>query len=119
MLYQALEEMPNLLTSEDRSRLQPQRFFSGDRLLRQEDIIGYESELKRTVVSLMDTAKSKEAGYRQLLSLTKRLTDPQIGEMNSTQLNTLPGKKEFFKNLLGLLCDLHAQGDLVCRVLLI
>ena len=119
MLYQALEEMPNILTAEDRSRLQPQNFFSGDRLLRQEDIIGYESELKRTVVSLMDTAKSKDEGYRQLSSLTKRLTDPHIRQMNSTQLNTLPEKTEFFKNLLGLLCDLHAQGDLVCIIPLI
>lgn len=117
MLYQALEETQNILTVEERQRLQPLNFFSSSQFLRQEDVIGYESELKRVVASLMDTTKAEAEGDSPLLAVTKRLTDPRIGQMNDGQLNTLPDSKAFLRNLLGLLCDLHVQGDLVSESL--
>jgi len=113
MLYQALEETPDILTTEERERLRPKNFFSHSRPLRQEDVLGYESELKRVVGSLMDTAKAEPDEDSPLLAVTKRLTDPHIGRMNNGQLNALPDGKEFLRNLLGLLSDLHVQGDLV------
>jgi len=115
MLYQALEETPGSMGIEDRKRLQPQAFFSSSRPLRQEDVLEYESELKHVVGSLMDTTEAE--GDSPLLAITKRLTDPQIRRMGNAQLNTLPDGKKFLQNLLGLLCDLHVQGDLVRRPL--
>ena len=116
-LYQTLGEIPDMLTVEDRRRLQPSNFFPSSRLLRQEDILGYESELKRVVGSLMDTTKAEAEEDSPLLTVTKRLTDPHIGQMNDRQLNMLPDGKEFLGNLLGLISDLHVQGDLVSESL--
>ena len=115
MLYQALEETPDILTVEERKRLRPQKFFSSSRLLRQEDVIGYESELKLVVGTLMDTTEAEADEDSPLSAVTKRLTDPHIGQVRSARLNTLPDSKEFLRNLLGLLCDLHVQGDLVSK----
>ncbi|KAF9648472.1 P-loop containing nucleoside triphosphate hydrolase protein [Thelephora ganbajun] len=112
MLYQALEEMPNTLTAEERERLRPLNFFSSSRPLRQEDVLGYESELKRVVGTLMDTTEAEADGDPPLLDVTKRLTDPHIARVGNAQLNMLPDRKEFLQNLVGLLCDLHVQGDL-------
>ena len=114
-LYQALEKTPNTLTAEDRIRLQPLNFFSSSRPLRQEDILGYESELKRVVGSLMDTTNTGAGEDSLLLAVTEHLTDPRIRQVGNTQLNTLPNSREFLGNLLGLLSDLHVQGDLVSR----
>ena len=109
MLYQALEETPNILTVEERERLRPLTFFSSSQPLRQEDVLMYESELKRVVGTLISTTEEDSP----LLAVTKRLTDPRIRQVSSVQLNTLPGGKGFLRNLLGLVCDLHVQGDLV------
>lgn len=113
MLYRVLEETPDILTKEERERLQPLNFFSSTRLLRQEDILGYESELKRVVGTLMDATEAGAEEDSPLLAVTKRLTDPRIGKVGNTRLNMLPDNKEFLRNLLGLVCDLHVQGDLV------
>ena len=117
MLYQALEEAPSILTVEERQRLQPLNFFPSSRILRQEDVLGYESELKRVVDSLVDASKAEAGEDSPLMAVTKRLTDPHIRQMNDEQLNTPPDGKEFLRNLLGLLCDLHVQGDLVSESL--
>jgi hypothetical protein len=117
MLYQALEKTPNSLTAEDRVRLQPLNFFSSSRPLRQEDVLGYESELKRVVGSLADTTDVEAEEDSPLLVVTKHLTDPCITLAGNAQLNTLPIKGEFLRSLLGLLSDLHAQGDLVSELL--
>ena len=117
LLYQALEKVPNVLTIQEHQRLRPSNFFSSSRLLRQEDILGYESELKGVVHALMDTTKAAADGDSPLLAVTRCLTDPQIAQVGNAQLNTLPDGKEFLRNLLGFLCDLHVQGDLVGRPL--
>ena len=109
MLYQALEETPNVLTVEERERLRPLNFFSPSRPLRQEDVLVYESELKRVVGALMNATEEDSS----LLAITKCLTDPHIRQVGSSQLNMLPDSTGFLRNLLGLVCDLHVQGDLV------
>jgi hypothetical protein len=111
LLYDALKEVPNVLPAEERHRLLPLTFFSSSRLLRQEDIIGYESELRRVVNTLMDTTNVGSDEVSPLLAVTKCLADPQIGRAENAQLNTLPDSKKFLQNLLGFLCDLHVQGD--------
>jgi len=113
MLYQALEKTPNIFTVEERERLRPLNFFSSSRPLRQEDTLGYESELRRVVNALMDTTEAGTGEDPPLLAVTKRLADRHIGKVGNAQLNTLPDSKGFLGNLLGLLCDLHVQGDLV------
>jgi hypothetical protein len=116
MLYQALEGLQNVLTPEEHERLRPQNFLSSSKPLRQEDIIGYESELKRVVRTLMDTTNSGVDQDPPLLALTRRLTDPRIGQADDAKLNMLPDREVFLQNLLGLLGDLHAQGDLVSEL---
>jgi hypothetical protein len=117
MLYQALEETPNILTVEERQRLQPINFFSSSQPLRQADIIEYESELKRVIASLINTTKAEVEEDSPLQAVTKRLTDPHIEQMSNGQLNILHDNHEFLRNLLGLVCDLHVQGDLVSESL--
>lgn len=117
LLYQALEKVPNILTQEERQRLRPSNFFSPSRPLRQEDIVVYESELRHVIRGLMDTTNTGTDEESPLLAITKRLTDPQIAQVDNAQLNMLPDGREFLRNLLGLLCDLHAQGDLVGKPL--
>jgi hypothetical protein len=117
ILYQALEETPNILTAEERERLQPQNFFSTSQPLRQEDVLRYESELKRVVSTLTNIANAGVDEDPPLSAITKRLTDPRIGQVDNAKLNELPNRKEFLRNLLGLLCDLHVQGDLVSEPL--
>jgi len=116
-LYQALEETSDILTAAERERLRPLNFFSHSRPLRQEDVLRYESELKDVVGSLMDITEAEPDEDSPLFAVTKRLTDPHIGRMDNEQLNILPDGKEFLRNLLGLLSDLHVQGDLVSRLL--
>lgn len=113
MLFEALENTPNILTTEECERLRPQNFFSSSRPLRQKDVLGYESELKRVVSTIMDTADAGADEDSPLSAVTGRLSDLQILQMDNAQLNKLPGGEEFLRNLLGLLCDLHVQGDLV------
>lgn len=60
---------------------------------------------------------SKEGEDSALLVVTKSLTDPQIGQVDNAQLNRLPNNNKFLRNLLGLLGDLHVQGDLVSNLL--
>ena len=112
-LYQTLKESSSTLTTEDCERLKPRNFLSSSRLLRQEDILGYEFELKRAVSSLTSTTEPDEDS--PLLAVTTRLADPHIRRAGNAQLNTPPDRKEFQRNLLGLLGDLHVQGDLVSR----
>ena len=112
-LYQALEGIPNIFTAGERERLRPSIFFPSSRPLRQEDIVGYERELKGVVGSLMDATKAEAEEDSPLLAVTKCLADPQIERVQDAQLNMLLNKKEFLRNLLGLVCDLHVQGDLV------
>ena len=116
LLYRALEETPGILTANERERLRPKNFFSSSRQLRQEDVLRYESELKRVVGSLMDSTEAEVDKDSPLLTVTKRLTDPHIGRTDNAQLNTLPDGKEFLRNLLGFLSDLHVQGDLVSEL---
>lgn len=113
ILYRVLEETPGILTAEERERLRPLNFFSPSRPLRQEDILGYESVLKRVVETLMDATEAGTEEDSSLSTITRRLTDPHIAEVGNSQLNMLPDSKEFLRNLLELLSDLHVQGDLV------
>jgi hypothetical protein len=117
ILYQALEKTPDIFTAEDRVRLQPLNFFSSSRPLRQEDVLGYESELKGVVGPLVDATEAEAEEDSPLLVVAKHLIDPHIRRVDDAQLNTLPNKGEFLRNLLGLLSDLHAQGDLVSESL--
>ena len=114
-LYQALEQMPDVLTVEERERLRPQNFFLSSRPLRQADIFKYEDELKHVVCRLMGTTNAGVKQGSPILALTERLADPHIRQTDNARLNMLPDRKRFLGNLLGLLCDLHVQGDLVSK----
>lgn len=113
MLYQVLEETPGILTAKERERLRPLNFFSSSQPLRQEDVLGYESELKCVVGTLMSTTEVGTEEDSSLSTVTRQLTDPRIAKVGNSQLNTLPDREGFLRNLLELLSDLHVQGDLV------
>lgn len=114
LLYQALKASDGSISPEDLQRLQPTVFFADvHRLLRQEDIIRYETELK-AVVSKLITSEISDGFVFPLKLVTEKLSDPQINQLSDLQLNAPPHKSIFRSQLIHLIADLNAQGDLVC-----
>jgi hypothetical protein len=108
LLYDSLKTLSGLSPSvmED---LEPSKFFASNRLLRQEDILRYESALKE-VVSMLASTPGQDGSLKLL---TDKLSNPEIKRLTDIELNSLPDKGTFLSELINLLSDLHAQGDLV------
>ncbi|KAJ7083417.1 hypothetical protein B0H15DRAFT_425762 [Mycena belliarum] len=90
--------------------LDPQIFFNSDpgpTLLVQKDIIRYECALKKQLSSLLKADKGRG---EVSMTIIRDLQDAQIG--SATNLNTLPSRDCFSKNLIVLLSDLHVKGEL-------
>jgi len=113
LLYQALKSSPGALSSEEVEQLEPSRYFqSVKRMLRQEDILRYEEALKETVSRLISASGSEESSS-VLTTVTDKLSDPKIKRLLDAELNAIPPKRVFLSQLIKLVSDLHAQGDLV------
>jgi ATP-dependent RNA helicase DDX60 len=111
LLYEALKSCPGAISSGDLERLEPARFFTSGRLLRQEDILRYESALKEVVARLMSSLDQNDPSS-PLKLVTEKLTDPSIRKLTDVELNALPENRRFRSQLINLVSDLHAQGDL-------
>jgi ATP-dependent RNA helicase DDX60 len=112
-LYHALVACGSISES-DVKRLEPSNFFSDikSRFLRQADIVDYELDLKKILVSLMASSDLYDL-QSALAKVICALQDPQIAQVPPTQLNTQPTRENFRQNLIHLVADLHVQGDLV------
>jgi hypothetical protein len=109
-LYRAIAEcnVPSL----DVSKLEPSQFFHGPGLLRQKDIVRYELALKEVVESLVTSSDINDPST-PFARVVRKLEDPRIAAVPVVQLNTQPTRQLFRQNLIHMVADLHAQGDLV------
>ena len=111
-LYEALSVHSSLNSSCALHTLEPVHFFTGDgssRLLRQKDILQYESHLKKILNELL--ASDDRHGDQSILNNVIRRLDDSV--VRNTNHYAVPDREEFQKNLIYLLSDLHATGDLV------
>ena len=90
--------------------LNPVNFFPRDVLLRQEDILRYESKLKTAMTSLIATCDPRDPSSR-LHGVIRSLGDPVLFALPDANPN--PSRDTFRKNLIYLIADLEVQGRLV------
>ena len=105
-LYSTLRKLEST-TSVDVSNLKPSRFFSKGELIRQKDVLQYETQLNSVLVKLMQESDplDETSGVFQVV---ERLRDA-----HAPQDAPIPSVKTFLNNLLYLLSELHANRDLV------
>ncbi|KAI0776031.1 P-loop containing nucleoside triphosphate hydrolase protein [Trametes elegans] len=108
-LYRAFDSVKDKLGF-DLAGLDPPRFFADTKgaLLKQKDILRYEAALIQQVSSLIETADPQDQGST-LNSVIKRVSDPAVDQADQRYI---PTSQEFFTNLINLVSDLHANGDL-------
>ena len=96
------------------SKLKPTRFFKKlaekGIFLQQKDIIRYEQELKTVLTRWLaeEDAREEDSTIRKVV---KQLTDKEVGLPEPEE--ALENGELFSRNLVNLLADLHANGDLV------
>ena len=117
-LYQALvqhkAQLPPQMVAE-LPLLDPIVFFSQQepRILRQQDVLGYEAALLRTLQPLLaeQTSDLQSSALRNIIS---SLQDPQLMKADQDfDLNITPTVEVFMRNIIHLAADLHVAGDLV------
>ncbi|KAI0067591.1 P-loop containing nucleoside triphosphate hydrolase protein [Artomyces pyxidatus] len=93
--------------------LDPAKFFSSPSLLRQKDVLCYETALKDVLLSFFASSDvlDHNSPFRKLLS-DPRIQDPLIAGANERTLNTPPTRAAFLSGLIPLLADLHVGGNL-------
>ncbi|KAF8556866.1 P-loop containing nucleoside triphosphate hydrolase protein [Imleria badia] len=109
-LYRALAAHGDLPLS-TLDMLDPLNFFPSDRLLQQKDVITYDAALKACLapmVAQFDPRNTAASLYKVVVSLE----DDTLSRVPTEVINTQPERADFRKNLIHLVCDLHAQGDL-------
>jgi hypothetical protein len=110
-LYRALAAHGNLPPS-TLDTLDPLKFFPSNRLLQQKDVIAYEVALKACLAPMLarfDPRNTAAPLYKVIASLEDRA----LSRVPTKVINTQPERAAFRENLIHLVCDLHAQGDLV------
>lgn len=110
-LYRALAAHGDLPPS-TLDTLDPLKFFPSDRLLQQKDVIAYDAALKACLapmVTQFDPRNPDAPLYKVITSLE----DDALSQAHANVINTQPERAAFRKNLIHLVSDLHAQGDLV------
>ena len=96
------------------AKLKPTRFFKKlaekGIFLQQKDVIKYEEELKAVLVRWLQEDNAHEE-TSTIQKVVKQLTDKETGLPEYEE--ALQDEKLFYGNLVNLLGDLHATGDLV------
>lgn len=109
-LYHAFKAIARNDQSELRS-LEPAIFFKREAFLKQKDILDYECVLKDKLVSVIASSDPQD-GSSALSQLVAQVQDPTIAKLSLARQNTASSTDTIMQNLIFLLCDLHAQGDL-------
>ncbi|KAF8551588.1 P-loop containing nucleoside triphosphate hydrolase protein [Imleria badia] len=109
-LYQALMAHGDLPPS-TLDTLDPLNFFPSDRLLQQTDVIRYDAALKACLVPMVDQFDPRNTAA-PLYKVIASLEDVTLSRVPTEVINTQPERTDFKNNLIHLVCDLHAQGDL-------
>ena len=98
----------------DVGKLKPTRFFKKlaekGVFLQQKDVIRYEEELKAVLTNWLEEEDAHEE-TSTIQKVVKQLSDKEVGQPESEE--ALENREHFFGNLVNLLADLHANGDLV------
>jgi hypothetical protein len=110
-LYRALSTCTALQPS-DLVALDPAVFFSSGKLLQQKDVIRYEEALKQHLIPLLSSFDSQDSGA-PLSRVITQLQDDTLSCVPDRVLNSQPDRVVSASNLIHLVADLHAQGDLV------
>ncbi|KAG5652595.1 hypothetical protein H0H81_004426 [Sphagnurus paluster] len=109
-LYEALV-LSSYANKEDVASLDPTAFFTSQSgLLTQKDILLYEAKLK-DLVSKLIASPDAQSPNSPLYQVIRRLEDPAI-TLAGARLHTMPTRNAFRMNLIYLLADLNAQGEL-------
>ncbi|EJF61300.1 P-loop containing nucleoside triphosphate hydrolase protein [Dichomitus squalens LYAD-421 SS1] len=108
-LYHALESVRDRLHF-DVGSLDPTLFFADSKgiLLKQRDILRYEAALTGHVSELIDSTDPQDPNS-VLNQVIRHVSDPVIAKVDQ---RFVPNADAFFRNLIGLVSDLHANGDL-------
>ncbi|KAI0660897.1 P-loop containing nucleoside triphosphate hydrolase protein [Cubamyces menziesii] len=90
--------------------LNPTRFFAESKgtLLKQKDILRYEAALTKRISEMMETTDPQDPNT-VLSSVIKKVSDPMVDKADQSYI---PTSGEFYANLITLVSDLHANGDL-------
>ncbi|KAH9899786.1 P-loop containing nucleoside triphosphate hydrolase protein [Cubamyces lactineus] len=90
--------------------LSPTRFFAESKgtLLKQKDILRYEAALTKRISEMMETADPQDPGT-VLSSMIRKVSDPLVDKADQSYI---PTAGEFYANLITLVADLQANGDL-------
>ncbi|KAI9567890.1 hypothetical protein HD554DRAFT_2314563 [Boletus coccyginus] len=91
--------------------LNPLNFFPSDKLLQQKDVIAYDMALKACLAPMVAGSDPRK-GLAPLYKVIAGLEDVGLARVPTKVINTQPGRAAFRENLIHLVCDLHAQGDL-------
>ncbi|GJE85123.1 P-loop containing nucleoside triphosphate hydrolase protein [Phanerochaete sordida] len=91
--------------------LDPSKFFKRGLLLKQKDVLEYEVALKERLASLIAGVDAQEE-TSTLNQVVRKLQDPMLAELSEVDRNTAASVQDIFDNLLYLVCDLNASGDL-------
>ncbi|KAH9943357.1 P-loop containing nucleoside triphosphate hydrolase protein [Epithele typhae] len=108
-LYRAFEAHKDRLGF-DIDQLDPIKFFQDDHgtLLRQKDILRYEAILTKQISELIDSIDPQDQNS-SLNAVIKEVSDPVLEKADQRYV---PDATQFFRNLIALISDLHAGGDL-------
>ncbi|TCD64633.1 hypothetical protein EIP91_003835 [Steccherinum ochraceum] len=103
-LYNAVYSLRDTLPIE-LSALKPTRFFQKTRLLRQQDVLAYEDELKNILIQLMQQSDPRDRAS-PIMRVVDKLRD------NVSENKLVPRQDGFLGNVLYLLAELHCSRDL-------
>ncbi|KAH9175040.1 P-loop containing nucleoside triphosphate hydrolase protein [Lactarius sanguifluus] len=92
-------------------RLDPTAFFSGNKFIRQKDVLGYETEIKNILARLVVEPDSLDPSS-PLQRVVRHIQDPVIMQTSNARLNTPPSHSGFMSGLIHLLSDLKAENSL-------
>ena len=95
----------------DLHSLDPTKFFADAKglLLKQKDILRYEAALTGHISALIDSTDPQDQGS-VLNNVITKVSDPVTLKADQRYI---PDSKQFYSNLITLISDLHASGDLV------
>jgi ATP-dependent RNA helicase DDX60 len=96
----------------DLQALDPAKFFNRQSLLKQKDVLEYESVLKDKLSSMIQSSGS-DGKAATLSQVVRAVEDPTIAKLSPVRQNANPPAKVVFSNLIYLISDLDASGDLV------
>ncbi|KAI0310817.1 hypothetical protein OF83DRAFT_1153629, partial [Amylostereum chailletii] len=95
----------------DLSHLNPVKFFSSTKLIRQKDVLAYEVDIKDALLPMIIASDALDMSS-PLRRLIARLNDPVLEQTNIDELNATPTPSVFTSGLIHLLTDLYIEGNL-------